>query len=544
MYKEHFGLTALPFSIAPDPRYLYMSDQHREALAHLVYGIGSDGFILLTGEVGTGKTTVCRCLLEQVPEGSDIAFILNPKVTAEELLASLCDELRITYPEGNRSIKVFVDRINEHLLDAHARGRKTVLIIEEAQNLSSDALEQIRLLTNLETNERKLLQIIMIGQPELREMLTRPEMRQLSQRITARYHLGPLSKNEVASYIAHRLGVAGARRELFSPAAISRVHRLSNGIPRIINLICDRALLGAYSRGKYRVDRPTLDQASQEVFGGSEKRGHQTRTLGWVSAVLIIICFGVALAAAYYAQSLKPGVVTTMTSVPAGIEVKPAEAPKPKLDTLKWPDDKPMDQSRAMAFGAVLKQWDIPYDPENRDICGQVQVRGMRCLQGSGEIKNLIGMDRPAVLKLYDEEGREFFAALTGLDEQTVSLIIAEEPRKVDPKEIEKWWYGEYTVLWQPPAGFRIGFQPGSSGPEVRWIEKQLALIHGTEVPQEKNTLYTDSLVKQVKKFQILSGLVPDGIIGSQTMIHLANAAGSGGPRLKDTSGEQHVLHP
>lgn len=290
MYKDYFGLRELPFSIAPDPRYLYMSGQHRDALAHLLYGINNDGaFILLTGEVGTGKTTVCRCLLEQMPPDCDIAFILNPKMTTAELLATVCDEFRIACPPGNTSIKVFVDAINAFLLDAHARGRRAVLIIEEAQNLSPDLLEQIRLLTNLETNQRKLLQIIMLGQPELREMLAREDLRQLSQRITARYHLGPLSLQEVPAYIAHRLAVAGVRGRLFPEALIRKIFGLSSGIPRLINLICDRALLGTYAQGKEEVDLPTLVKASQEVFGSdaSPRRlaGTGTRIWSWMSHV-------------------------------------------------------------------------------------------------------------------------------------------------------------------------------------------------------------------------------------------------------------------
>jgi len=302
MYKDYFGLKDLPFSIAPDPRYLYMSNQHRDALAHLLYGINSDsGFILLTGEVGTGKTTVCRCLLEQVPPDCDIAFILNPKVTTVELLASVCDEFRIAYPAGNDSIKVFTDAINAFLLAAHAKGRRTVLIIEEAQNLGPDVLEQIRLLTNLETNQKKLLQIIMLGQPELRDMLARDELRQLSQRITARYHLGPLLSGEVAAYISHRLAVAGVRGKLFPDAVISRIHILSKGIPRLINLLCDRALLGTYAQGREEVDSPTLIKASCEVFGEdrSWKNNVWLRRLAFYIPVLVIIP-GIILPAIYY----------------------------------------------------------------------------------------------------------------------------------------------------------------------------------------------------------------------------------------------------
>jgi general secretion pathway protein A len=232
MYQHYFGLAEAPFSIAPDPRYLYLSQRHQEALAHLLYGVSGDGgFVLLTGEVGAGKTTVCRCLLQQIPDSCDVAYIFNPKLTVEELLSTICVEFGIAYPSGNTSVKVFVDCINAYLLDAHARGRHTVLIIDEAQNLSTEVLEQMRLLTNLETNERKLLQIILLGQPELALMLERPELRQLSQRIVARYHLGPLSRSEVAAYVRHRLEISGAQRQLFPAALMGRLYRLSGGVP-------------------------------------------------------------------------------------------------------------------------------------------------------------------------------------------------------------------------------------------------------------------------------------------------------------------------
>src|SRR5450759_2544429 len=244
-----------------------MSRHHQEALAHLLYGVNGDGgFVLLTGEVGTGKTTICRCLLEQIPESCEVAYIFNPMLTVEELLSTICVEFGIACPPGNTSIKVFVDCINAFLLDAHAKGRHTVLIIDEAQNLSADVLEQMRLLTNLETNQRKLLQIILLGQPELAAMLERPELRQLAQRIVARYHLGPLTKPEVAAYVRHRFEVSGAQRQLFPAALMGRLYRLSGGVPRVINVLCDRALLGAYVQGKERVDRATLAQAAREVL--------------------------------------------------------------------------------------------------------------------------------------------------------------------------------------------------------------------------------------------------------------------------------------
>jgi general secretion pathway protein A len=276
MYLEYFNLTERPFSITPDPRFLYMSARHREALAHLLYGLGEGGgFVQLTGEVGTGKTTICRCLLEQVPENVDIALVLNPKVTSIELIATVCDELGIEYPAGDTSIKSLTDVLNRYLLDAYARGRRTVLILDEAQNLSADVLEQVRLLTNLETSTQKLLQIVLIGQPELRSLLAREDMRQLSQRVTARYHLDPISREEAGAYIKHRLQICGISQTVFSKRSVDRIQQLSGGIPRLINVLCDRSMLGAYVEGKTQVDPKVVKKAAREVLAEAEKKPEQ-----------------------------------------------------------------------------------------------------------------------------------------------------------------------------------------------------------------------------------------------------------------------------
>src|SRR6201996_8432541 len=249
MYTSFFGLNEKPFAITPDPRYLYLSERHAEALAHLLYGINeAGGFIQLTGEVGTGKTTIVRTLLSRVPQHADVAVILNPRVTATEFLLTICEELGLGLDEADRtSAKEMVDALNRRLLAAHSDGRRVIVIVDEAQNLSTEVLEQVRLLTNLETATQKLLQIILIGQPELRELLDRSELRQLAQRITGRYHLCPLSKQETQEYVNHRLRVAGASGGIFTPAALGQVHRVSGGVPRVINVCCDRALLGAYT---------------------------------------------------------------------------------------------------------------------------------------------------------------------------------------------------------------------------------------------------------------------------------------------------------
>ncbi len=298
MYTQFFGLAREPFSIAPDPRYLFMSERHREALAHLLYGLkGGGGFVLLTGEIGAGKTTVCRCFLEQVPRRVNVAYIVNPKQSTEELLQSICDEFRIP-ADGAVTAKDHVDVINEFLLRTHAVGQNNVLIIDEAQSLSSEVLEQLRLLTNLETNERKLLQIVLIGQPELRDMLARPQLEQLAQRVIARYHLEALTERETAQYIRHRLAVAGLTAAVpFDDVAVKRVHQLTRGVPRRINLLCDRAMLGAYAIGKATVDPRIIDKAAQEVTGysGNRLRWRMSRRRRVGAALLIGLLVGAAL---------------------------------------------------------------------------------------------------------------------------------------------------------------------------------------------------------------------------------------------------------
>lgn len=307
LYASHFRFKREPFSIAPDPRCLYMSDRHREALAHLLFGVHSGGgFVLLTGEIGAGKTTVCRCFLEQIPADVNVAYVLNPKQSAEELLESVCEEFRVELPDAEArargGVKPYVDALNRYLLQQHAVGRSNVLIIDEAQNLSLDVLEQLRLLTNLETVERKLLQIMLIGQPELRDMLDRPELEQLEQRVIARYHLRSLSADETLRYIHHRLVVAGGLVQgVFDERAVAAVHEISRGVPRRINLLCDRALLGAYSKSKMAVDASLVERAAFEVFGKVaptvQRRREQLSRRQTLTLVLAGVLLGLAAAA-------------------------------------------------------------------------------------------------------------------------------------------------------------------------------------------------------------------------------------------------------
>ncbi len=524
MYKEYFGLKESPFSIAPDPHYLYMSDNHREALAHLLYGINSDnGFVLLTGDVGTGKTTVCRCLLAQLPENSNIAFILNPKVTVDELLATICDELGIGYPPGNISNKVFIDSINDYLINANKKGRRIVLIVEEAQNLRPEVLEQIRLLTNLETNERKLLQIIMLGQPELNELLARPELRQLTQRITARYHLGPLTKQELAAYVLHRLSVAGVNRKLFPSRTIDRLFHLSGGIPRMINLLCDRALLGTYVQGKSMVDLSTLNKAAREIFGELGDRRQMKKTFSWAIISLLLIVCGTALAATYFSYESKL------------FEGNKTETPQ--MHVSQWPADLPLDRDQTLAFQALFKQWEIPYKNKG-DACHQAEAKGLRCMGELGSLSSIMKLNSPAVLKLFDDQGKEFYVTLAMIKGRIATIEVGDERRTVDLKEIEHRWLGDYTLLWRVPSTYRGDIHPGMTGPDVHWLDMQLAVIQGREARTGEVLTYDAQLINQVKKFQISEEMVPDGIVGPQTIIHLNTSTGIKAPRLVQRQGE------
>ncbi len=523
MYEEYFGLNEEPFSIAPDPHYIFMSRGHREALAHLLYGIERDGgFVLLTGEVGTGKTTICRCLLEEIPDTTDVALILNPKLTVQELLATICDEFGIGYPDGNTSVKLFVSRINNYLLDVHTRGRRAVLIVEEAQNLSTEVLEQIRLLTNLETNERKLLQIIMVGQPEITKKLAEPELRQLSQRITARYHLGPLSRKDLIAYVKHRLVTAGlVRGELFPLPVLKTLFRLTGGIPRLINVICDRALLGAYVQGKDRVDVKTLKTAAREVSGRAVPQSKRRQAVTALAALLLLV---VVSGTAYYLH----GTGIPRRSPTTGVVVQQPLPTKPGRAEASLADY-PGPHTRELAYGALFNEWHLDYSTEDsRDVCDQARQQGLQCAEGTGNIGELRTINRPAVLKLLDGQRGQYYALLTSLQGEEASVLINNQRRTLHTGELAKYWSGEYLLLWQAPPEYRNELKPGESGSFVAWVERNLARAQGRRIRARRTAVYDEELVRKVKEFQRTAGLDPDGIVGPWTTMRLSDAANAG----------------
>ena len=542
MYQSYFGLAEAPFSIAPDPRYLYLSQRHQEALAHLLYGVsGEGGFVLLTGDVGAGKTTICRCLLDQIPESCDVAYIFNPKLTAEELLSTICVEFGIAYPPGNASIKVFVDCLNEHLLGANARGRQAVLIIDEAQNLSADVLEQMRLLTNLETSQRKLLQIILLGQPELATMLARPELRQLAQRIVARYHLGPLTRAEVAAYVRHRLEVAGTGRQLFPASLMGRLYRLSGGVPRLINVICDRAMLGAFVQGKERVDSATLAKAAREVF--HQPRVRRSR---WQRALAagLILAVGAALLVLLLNRLEPRDSMPTAQPVAAEPVVDAVKSERPGANAgavvatdLDWPGDGQRPRSRELAYTALFRAWNLDYP--GGDACREAALAGMRCRTARAGLDELRHLNRPAVLAMRNSRGQEFHAALTGLDANTATLALGPETRTVTLDTLAEQWSGHYTLLWRMSPDARENIRPGERGPAVAWLGRQLAQAQGRAADANGDPVFDEAMVRHVKQFQLSEGLIPDGAAGTQTLMRLSGMADQAAPRLVPQAGER-----
>ena len=533
MYTSFFGLREKPFAITPDPRYLYLSERHAEALAHLLYGINeAGGFIQLTGEIGTGKTTVIRSLLEQLPGHADVALILNPRVTPAEFLLTICEELHVHVPESGRgSTKVLMDLLGRHLLDTHARGRRVVLIVDEAQNLGTETLEQVRLLTNLETATTKLLQIILIGQPELRELLDRPELRQLAQRITGRYHLSPLSQAETAGYVKHRMRVAGATAEAFTPTALREVHRLSHGIPRVINVICDRALLGAFTQEDHRVGAALIRQAASEVYGRPVPAPWlKWATAGAVAAALVFVGLGLwglfAERAGPSAAAPSPETTAATDPLPVTPDPSPTSPAPVALPEVAVPLEQLLvrhgnDTTTEAALGKLFGLWGITYDPARGRGCDQAVTQGLECLFQKGSWAQLRTLNRPAILTFTDDVGRMHQVVLTALDDEYATFELGNETRDVSITVASRYWFGDFLLLWRPPMAVARVLTPGSRGADVRWLRESLRAAQGLPPAPAGNDLYDDDLARLVQDFQRQHRLTVDGVAGVQTQIVL-----------------------
>jgi len=534
MYTSYFNLKQQPFSIAPDPRYLFMSERHREALAHLLYGIGSGGgFVLLTGEIGAGKTTVCRCFIEQIPDNCRLAYIFNPKLTVEELLLTICDEFRVNLPPasaGSLGVKSYVDAINGYLLESHAQGNNNVLVIDEAQNLSPQVLEQLRLLTNLETSERKLLQIILIGQPELRTMLAQPELEQLAQRVIARYHLGPLSESETGAYVTHRLTVAGAHPGNPIPGALAPlIHRLTQGVPRRINLLCDRALLGAYVENSSVVTPKILRRAAQEVFAGEAPT--QRPPLRWPLVAGGVLAGAAISAAAWQAvprASAPSAPVASATASAALAAARPASAAKAPAA------GKPLllaTQTEALRELGTLWGQQLPI----QEPCQGAPKLNLRCYQGRGGLYELRLLDRPAIVALHDGQ-KLGYAVLSNMDADSATLSVNGQRQKVSLGALATRIDGEFTTLWKAPRTFRDEVHPGDTGPDVDWIAGRLAELNKQDAPRAERPL-DEPTRRLLRAFQAKQNLKADGVAGPRTYMRLNQLSGVDEPRLLAAAG-------
>ena len=553
MYTSFFGLQEKPFAITPDPRYLYLSERHAEALAHLLYGINeAGGFIQLTGEVGTGKTTVIRSLLEQLPSHAEVALILNPRVTPAEFLLTICEELHLQVPEhGRASTKTLMDVLGHYLLEAHARGRRVVLIVDEAQNLGAETLEQVRLLTNLETSTTKLLQIILIGQEELRSMLEQPGLRQLAQRITGRYHLGPLSREESAGYVKHRMRVAGATAESFTPGALGEVHRLSGGIPRVINVVCDRALLGAFTREDHRVGPTYVRQAAAEVYG----RPVPAPWLGWATAgalagALVLVAVGAwtwfagrgpeaaspapaagsasAASTPAAASSGRAGTAAGVVDAEATVASSAAHRPAPPIEALLVQHAN--DTTTEAALGKLFARWNLDYSAARGRGCEQASAQGVECLFQKGSWAQLRTLDRPAILTLTDDLGATHQVVLVGLTDEHATIELGGGVHELPIAAVSRYWFGDFLLLWRPPLAVAKSLAPGMRGADVKWLRENLRAAQGLPQGGAVGDVYDDELVRLVQDFQRRHRLNADGVAGVQTQIVLdtvLNPAGS-----------------
>ena len=538
MYQQFFGLNEQPFSIAVNPRYLFMSGRHRDALAHLLYGVGSGGgFILLTGEVGTGKTTLNRCLLEQMPEHTDIAIVLNPALSAVELLATVCDEFEIDYPSGTDSLKVLTDSLHQFLLSNHRADRRTVLMIDEAQHLGFDVLEQIRLLTNLETDEKKLLQIILIGQPELASMLSRPELRQLNQRITARFDLTPLDRAETGTYVQHRLNIAGNRddRAIFSVSALREIYRLTGGVPRLINLLCDRAMMGAYGRRQDRVSAGLIREAAAEVLGSAavgHSDGRSGRGHGWgliLAAVVIVSGLAAFFTGPRYLELADQNELPV--SDPQGSAKVVAKPTPTESGSFKPPLASDDERSRPWllkveeAESALWQLWSggalqVP-------LCQAAVGNGLQCERLVAETwDEVIKPNRPAILALKQESGFAAASVLLSISDVSATLWTGSAVCDASLTALASAWRGQALYLWRAPKGWIGPVGEGDSGSVVSEIVDAFAALD--DLPAPPLDTYTPALAERVRQFQRLAGLEVDGVMDAATWQLLSDRLGRG----------------
>ena len=536
MYTEFFHLKEMPFSIAPDPRFFFMSDRHKEALTHLTYGLqGAGGFIMLTGEVGTGKTTVSRALIQELTYTTVVGYIHNPAVSELELLATLCDEFKLDYDQHNLSLKVLFDLLHYFLLDNCQQDKACVVIIDEAQLLSTTALEQLRLLTNLDVEHKKLLHIVLIGQPELQQKLKLPELRQLAQRITARYHLLPLTELELASYVAYRLSIASGNPGLFSRKILKLIHRHTAGVPRLVNLVCDKALYYAF---KTRDDKITSQHVKAAVTAVAittpVKANNNAQSL---AALAVTVCLGLVITGFQFGlfnfveddSATTPVDKVTPIIATTNAEILLARASNDEMSDKALFSDIKSARHRSAATQFLYKEWG--YDIALNDAtCRNAQHANLRCLQRQGNYAQLVQYNLPAVVRLLDNLGEGYYATLLSITPLGVELQLSSSHLLVSQAWFERYWSGDFTLFWTAPSRFKNSLKQHDKGELIRWLDHNVSAALGENALS--GTRFDWPLLKKVMRFQKQSGLTADGIVGPQTMITVVHYADSTVPKL------------
>lgn len=540
IYLQHFGLKREPFSIVPDPGFLYPSNHHRQAVAHLKYGLDREGgFILLTGEVGTGKTTLTRTMLKRMPAHIRVAYVLNSKLNVTDLLASICDELGIELPtdspesRGLSFSKTRIDALNQNLFQAHAEGKKTLIVIEEAQNLSADVLETLRLLSNLETNTHKLLHILLVGQPELLDTLAQKELRQLNQRVVSRFHLLPLEKDDVANYVNHRLHRAGAKGSLFNNACISVLFRLTGGVPRLINLVCQHSLLATYSTGSKVVSPKLVKEAAVEILGSRNTADDSKKSFIILIGLLVLIAVLMIGLVNQTVVTPEPSVdmePSTNKQLPAAIELPVNTEPSINETAIDVP---------ASPFSSLLKIWSVDsgaiYSEE--EFSAQAADNRLRAEKiTAAKISDLERINRPGIVWIkpsFDSSQRGLKSyLLTALDRTAVRLEDTDGSIVVPIERFLAGWSGRYLYLWQPPQSFNTLTVGDRNAPAVSWLQDQLVIIDQNSERIITGGRYTAAIAQKVTSFQSQQALTADGVVGRETVMRLNQLASPQHPQL------------
>lgn len=538
MYYKYFGLKEAPFSIAPNPDYLFMTERHREALAHLHHCIESDaGFVMLTGDIGTGKTTVCRLFLNKLPDDTQVAFILNPFLGGKELLFSIAQELQIEELEENATLRESVDAIYLHLLRNYSKKRHTILLIDEAQHIHSKVLELIRLLTNLETDRKKLLKIILVGQPELNDILAQEDMVQLSQRITARYHIKPLSLEETRAYIDYRMRTAGFMGELspFPKTAVKQIYQYTKGVPRLINVLCDRVLLGVYSQNKALADSEIIKKAFREVKGVEPKKRQWLYPLSGALAGVLVVSLALWLFMGKSDQSLnqegdiaqmQPQVNQANGAVPAPSQSVTATAAHTLAVTSVEEPPRQLQYftDKAAALRGLFPQM-LGSKSQVVKNCTDIILTGWQCDDVTLSAWNQVrGLNRPGIITTR-QNFQDYYYIVLGINNTHIQFLFEGESAWYPMDEIKGEWTGTFTYLWQPPKDFEKYIYFDSSASSVKWLAEAFARIDQRD-EKLADSAFNSLLKQRIILFQKEHNLLPDGIAGVQTLLKINEALG------------------